>query len=319
MTAPKNRKQDRVRPGIGADRPRLSVSEAVELHRRSLAPASPVRPADLDQVVVAGTVTHVRPPSRRGHHYFWLSDGVGGEIEVFLRRWRAEQLRFSIIEGQQLEIEGALQWYGRERRVQLVPGWVERIGNGAAAGTGRVGPDPDPIDTASATEVLVVRPRTVPALPRVIGLVTSATSAARGDVGSVIARKAPWVEVRLYEAPLEGAEAPGAIASAIERCGVDRVDLVLLARGGSSSGYRACDDLRVARAIAASSVPVVTAIGHAGDCTLACRVADAAYDTPTSAAEAITARWVEVVAREAAAPSSSAPVLQRDFGINVVR
>jgi exodeoxyribonuclease VII large subunit len=319
MTAPKHRQQDRARPGIAADRPRLSVSEALELYRRSLAPGSAMRTADLEKVVVAGTVTHVRPPSRRGHHYFWLSDTGGAQIEVFLRRWRAARLAFRIEEGQRLEIEGALQWYDADRRLQLVPGWVERVGRPVASGLASVAADGAASGPAQTPEVLVVRPRTPPALPRVIGLVTSATSAARGDVVAVIARKSPWVAVRLYETPIEGAEAPGAIASAIEAAALDRVDLILVARGGSSSGYRTYDDRRVARAIAASTVPVVTAIGHAGDHTLACRVADAAYDTPTGAAEAITARWAEIVAREAVPQVDRTLAPAGDFRISSVR
>jgi exodeoxyribonuclease VII large subunit len=186
--------------------------------------------------------------------------------------------------------------------VQVIEKWIEPLG-APVQSTALVPAGSAAAARAPVPEVLVVRRRSVPRLPRVVALVTSESSVACQDVAAVVARRAPWIIVRVCPVPLEGADAPDAIATAIERCnGASDIDLILLARGGAVGGaYAPFDDRRVARAIADSALPVVVGIGHAEDSTLACRVADAAHETPSAAAHALTEGWVALVARADAA------------------
>ena len=134
------------------------------------------------------------------------------------------------------------------------------------------------------------RKRALPAHPRIIGVVTSMQAAALRDVLSTLARRSPHVHVIVYPTPVQGSEAPArivdAIAAASHPVAHHAIEVLLIVRGGGSiEDLWAFNDEGVARAIAASTVPVVTGIGHETDFTIADFVADARAPTPTAAAE----------------------------------
>ena len=134
------------------------------------------------------------------------------------------------------------------------------------------------------------RKRPLPAHPHTIGVVTSLQAAALRDVLTTIARRSPHVRVIVFPTPVQGNEAPGrivdAIAAAAHRGARHPIDVLLVVRGGGSiEDLWAFNDERVARAIAAARVPVVSGIGHETDFTIADFVADARAPTPTAAAE----------------------------------
>jgi exodeoxyribonuclease VII large subunit len=131
------------------------------------------------------------------------------------------------------------------------------------------------------------RKRPLPAHPRVLGVITSLAAAALRDVLAALQRRAPQVRVVIYPAPVQGADAPAALVSALAAAAVRaEVDVLLLVRGGGSlEDLWAFNDERLVRAIAASPLPVVCGVGHESDVTLADLVADLRAPTPTAAAE----------------------------------
>jgi exodeoxyribonuclease VII large subunit len=143
------------------------------------------------------------------------------------------------------------------------------------------------------------RKRPLPSLPARIGVVTSAQAAALRDVLSTLARRAPQVPVVLYPTPVQGAEAPAGIVAALGAAARRReCDVLLLVRGGGSiEDLWAFNDEAVARAVAASPVPVVCGVGHETDFTIADFVADLRAPTPTAAAELVVPDRGELLRR----------------------
>ena len=131
------------------------------------------------------------------------------------------------------------------------------------------------------------RKRPIVSHPRRIGVVTSLAAAALRDVLTALARRAPHVAVIIYPAPVQGADAPGALVQALQTAGKRaEVDTLLLVRGGGSlEDLWAFNDEALARAIAASPIPVISGVGHETDFTIADFVADLRAPTPTAAAE----------------------------------
>jgi exodeoxyribonuclease VII large subunit len=133
------------------------------------------------------------------------------------------------------------------------------------------------------------RKRALPSLPRRIGVITSPTGAAVRDILHVLARRFPAAAVLIYPVPVQGAQAAAEIVTALElACRRAECDVLILARGGGSlEDLWAFNDERLARAIAAASIPVVTGIGHEVDFTIADFAADVRAPTPSAAAELV--------------------------------
>ena len=130
------------------------------------------------------------------------------------------------------------------------------------------------------------RKRALPAFPHRIGIVTSPTGAALQDILNVLRRRFPLAEVILSPSPVQGNDAPAELVSALTRVIIEKPDVILLARGGGSiEDLYAFNDETLARAIAASPIPIITGIGHETDFSIADFVADLRAPTPTAAAE----------------------------------
>jgi exodeoxyribonuclease VII large subunit len=131
------------------------------------------------------------------------------------------------------------------------------------------------------------RKRSLPSFPACVGVVTSLEGAAIRDIVSVIRRRAPWTDILVYPARVQGDEAPGSIIAALKHAGgAARADVLIVGRGGGSlEDLHAFNDERVARAVASSPLPVVSAVGHEMDVTLTDLVADQRAPTPSAAAE----------------------------------
>lgn len=221
-----------------------------------------------------------------GHCYFNLraADGSAGLRCAMFRR-AAGFLDFSPRDGQAVELRGKLAVYEPRGELQMI---VEAM---RPAGEGALMEQFLRLKARLEGEGLfdAERKRPLPGFPRRIGVVTSLAAAALHDVVTALRRRAPHVEVIVYPAPVQGAEAPPLLVRAITEAGRrDEVDVLIVCRGGGSlEDLWAFNDEAVVRAIVDSPVPVVCGVGHETDFTLAEFAADLRAPTPTAAAELV--------------------------------
>jgi exodeoxyribonuclease VII large subunit len=220
-----------------------------------------------------------------GHCYFCLkdADGESAMIRCAMFRRAASLLDFNPADGQLVELRGRLGVYETRGELQFIVEAMQR------AGTGALYEQFLRLKARLEADGLfdVQRKRAVPAFPRRVGIVTSLGAAALHDVLSSFTRRAPHVELVIYPSPVQGSEAPPALVRAIQEANRRaEVDTLLLCRGGGAiEDLWAFNDERVVRAIVASSLPVISGVGHETDFTLADFAADLRAPTPTAAAE----------------------------------
>ena len=221
--------------------------------------------------------------SAAGHTYFTLQDGSGKLACVLFRRQglalgAPEQGRIHIV-------RGSLTVYEARGQYQLV------VSDHRPAGLGDLFMQFQRLKARLEAEGLFAaeRKRPLPAWPTRIGVVTSAQGAALQDLHKVIGRRYPLVELVVAPSLVQGAAAPAAVVRALAALNDDPdLDLVIVARGGGSvEDLWAFNDERVARAIAASRLPVVSAVGHEVDFTITDGVADVRAPTPSAAGEMV--------------------------------
>ena len=221
-----------------------------------------------------------------GHCYFNLraADGSAGLRCAMFRR-AAGFLDFSPRDGQAVELRGKLAVYEPRGELQMI---VEAM---RPAGEGALMEQFLRLKARLEAEGLfdAERKRPLPAFPSRIGVVTSLAAAALHDVVTALRRRAPHVEVVVYPAPVQGAEAPPLLVRAIAEAGRrGEVDVLIVCRGGGSlEDLWAFNDEAVVRAIVAAPMPVVCGVGHETDFTLADFAADLRAPTPTAAAELV--------------------------------
>lgn len=220
-----------------------------------------------------------------GHCYFVLkdADGQSALLRCAMFRRAATLLDFAPRDGQLVELRGRLALYEARGELQMVVESMQPAGAGALYEQFlRLKAQ---LDAAGLFDP--ARKRALPPHPRAIGVVTSLDAAALHDVLSALARRAPQLRVVVYPTPVQGVDAPPAIAGALALAGARReVDLLVLCRGGGSlQDLWAFNDERVVRAVAASPLPIVCGVGHETDVTLADLAADLRAPTPTAAAE----------------------------------
>lgn len=254
----------------------LTVSELTVLIRDRLEQAFP-------DVWLEGEVSNLRAPSS-GHLYFTLKDQAS-QIRAVLFRTQAQRLRFSLKEGLQVVVRGRLSVYEPRGEYQVVLETLEPKGLGALQLAF------EQLKERLAREGLFdeSRKRPLPFLPRSVGVVTSLSGAAIRDILVVLGRRCPLVRVLIFPVPVQGEGAAERIAEGIRtlsRSG--RVDVLIVGRGGGSwEDLWSFNEEVVVRAIAESAVPVVSAVGHEIDYTLADFAADYRAPTPSAAAEAV--------------------------------
>jgi exodeoxyribonuclease VII large subunit len=220
-----------------------------------------------------------------GHVYFTLKDG-GAALRCVMWRSLVNMQKFLPHDGEAIEVHGKITVYEVRGEYQLN---VDRI---RPAGEGRLYAEFLRLKELLEGEGLFAseRKRPIPKRPRRIGIVTSSTGAALQDMLNTLRRRYPLVEVVLAPTAVQGEEAPDGIITALQEVArVANPDVIILARGGGSiEDLWAFNDERVARAIAASPVPVITGVGHETDFTIADFVSDMRAPTPTAAAELAT-------------------------------
>lgn len=236
-------------------------------------------------VWVEGEISNFRPaPS--GHIYFTLKD-ADAQLPIVLFRRQAMLLRFRPEDGLHVLVRGRVSVYEQRGQLQLVAETMEPVG----AGSLQLAFEQLKAKLKSEGLFEADRKRPLPPFPRCVGIVTSPTGAVIRDFLNVVSRRHSGLNVLLYPVSVQGDSAPGEIERAIaDLNGSDLVDLIVVARGGGSlEDLAAFNSERVARAIAVSALPVVSAVGHETDFTIADFVADLRAPTPSAAAELITA------------------------------
>jgi exodeoxyribonuclease VII large subunit len=235
-------------------------------------------------VWVEGEISNCRPaPS--GHVYFTLKD-ADAQLPVVLFRRQALLLRFRPADGLHVLVRGRVSIYEQRGQIQLVAETMEPVGAGSLQ-----------LAFEQLRERLKAeglfdadRKRPLPAFPRTAGIITSPTGAVIRDFLNIVSRRHSGLNVLLCPVSVQGEAAPAEIEAAIASLNSSNlVDLIVVARGGGSlEDLAAFNSERVARAIASSELPVVSAVGHETDFTIADFAADLRAPTPSAAAELIT-------------------------------
>jgi exodeoxyribonuclease VII large subunit len=223
--------------------------------------------------------------ARSGHAYFALKD-TQSQIRCVAFQSTASRLRFKLAEGTEILIRGRPGVYAARGELQVIVEYAEPVGTGALQA------EFERLKRKLHAEGLfdTARKRPLPYLPSCVAVVTSPTGAAIRDVLTVLRRRNPSLLVRVVSAPVQGPSAGVELARALELADRHaRADLILLTRGGGSAEDLACfNDETLARAIFACGTPVVSAVGHEIDFTIADFVADHRAPTPSAAAEMVT-------------------------------
>ena len=217
-----------------------------------------------------------------GHHYFTLKDAESS-LRCVMFRSSAVRLRFHPENGMKVSVYGSLRVYPRDGAYQLYSTGI------MPEGTGDLQIAFEQLKKKLSEEGLFdsARKKALPAFPGRIALITSSAGAAVHDMIRILGQRWPMAEVVVMPVRVQGAEAPAEIAGALRYANTFQVaDLIITGRGGGSlEDLWAFNDERVARAIFASEIPVISAVGHEPDVTISDYVADRRAATPSNAAE----------------------------------
>jgi exodeoxyribonuclease VII large subunit len=226
-----------------------------------------------------------------GHWYFTLKDNAA-QIRCVMWRRDAEHQQVLPREGDALEVHGKVTIYPQRGEYQLYADIVRPVG------VGDLYQEFERLKARLNTEGLfdAERKRPYPPFPYQIGVITSPTAAAFQDVLNVLRRRFPLAEVILSPTPVQGNDAPPQIIRALEQLNTHtQVDVILMCRGGGSiEDLWPFNDEAVARAVAASRIPVITGVGHETDFTIVDFVSDDRAPTPSAAAELATPDLSEI-------------------------
>ncbi len=244
-------------------------------------------------IYVEGEISNCRPADS-GHFYCTLKDG-SAQLRVVMWRTQARLLRFRPENGLAVIARGRVTVYDERGDLQLQAEMLEPKGAGALQLAF------EQLKAKLAAEGLfdAKRKKPIPALPRRIGVVTSARGAALQDILNILRRRHESVSVLIYDARVQGESAATEVCAGVRHFSRSRnVDVVVVARGGGSfEDLFPFNDETLARAIAASKIPVVSAVGHETDFTICDFVADLRAPTPSAAAELVIQSKHELVGK----------------------
>ena len=257
----------------------LSVTQLVRKMKRAIE-------SEVGKLWIEGEVSNLKKQGS-GHWYFSLKDD-GSQVQCAMFSARNREGSENLEDGAQVRVFVEATVYAPRGQLQVIVEKAERSGQG---------------DLQARFEALkrklqaeglfdASRKRPLPVFPRTIGIVTSPTGAALQDILNILTRRAPWVQPVLFPVRVQGKGVEREIADAIEKLnspekfGFPVCDLLIVGRGGGSIEDLWCfNEEAVARAIAASRIPIISAVGHEVDFTIADFVADLRAPTPSAAAE----------------------------------
>ncbi|PLY15624.1 MAG: exodeoxyribonuclease VII large subunit [Sedimenticola sp.] len=246
-------------------------------------------------VWVQGEISNIAQPSS-GHIYFSLKDSHA-QVRCAMFRMKRQYLRFQPANGNQVLIRARISLYEGRGEFQLIVEHME------AAGEGALRQAFEELKRQLAEQGLfdTARKRVLPRFPKSIGIITSPSGAAIRDVLTVLKRRCPAIPVIVYPVPVQGETAAREIIDAIRLANRrNECDLLILTRGGGSlEDLMAFNDEQLARSISDSAIPVISAVGHEVDFTIADYVADHRAPTPSAAAELASPDTEELLTKTA--------------------
>ncbi len=264
--------------GEDAARP-LSVSELTGQIKSLLE-------TELESRWVLGEISQYTLQRGSGHRYFTIKD-EHSQLSAVMFKWQSRGLSFEPESGMQVLVYGHVSVYETRGVYQFYAARIQ------PAGVGELALAFEQLKSRLAAEGLfdVERKRALPPFPRRVGVVTSPTGAAIRDIAQVMQRRAPGIQIVLAPARVQGQGAAEEVAHGIEELNrYAEVDIIIVGRGGGAPEDLWCfNEERVARAIFASPIPVISAVGHEVDFSISDYVADYRAPTPSAAAEIVAA------------------------------
>ena len=240
--------------------------------------------AVLSDVWIKGEISNFTNQYRTGHMYFSVKD-AGGTLRVVMFRSHAAKLQFEPRDGMKVLLHGRVSAYVAGGQYQFYADMME------ADGLGSLYLAFEQCKARLAAEGLFdpERKKPIPSLPRRVGIITSPTGAAIRDIINVTGRRYPQGELIIFPSLVQGEQAAAYLAGGIRYFNrAANVDVIIIGRGGGSIEYLwAFNDERLAREIAASAIPVISAVGHETDFTICDFVSDLRAPTPSAAAELV--------------------------------
>jgi|TARA_B110000116_G_scaffold272130_1_gene295351 exodeoxyribonuclease VII large subunit len=268
-----------------SERDVLTVSQ---LNRR----AKMLLETQLPLLWIEGEISNLSQPSS-GHWYFTLKDAKA-QVRCAMFKGRNGRVRFAPQQGQQVLLRGKVSLYEGRGDYQLIAEHMEEAGIGALQRAF------EELKHKLEDEGLFAsdNKKPLPTLPKRVALITSPTGAAVRDMVSVFERRYPLIDLVVLPVAVQGVDAPAQIARAINMaCRMRNIEAIIVGRGGGSmEDLWAFNEEMVARAIFASKIPLISAVGHETDFTIADFVADIRAPTPSAAAELLSPDREEILA-----------------------
>lgn len=236
----------------------------------------------LRNIYIKGEISNFTNHYKTGHFYFSLKD-AGGSVRAVMFRGNASKLKFKPENGMRVIVGGRVSVFPRDGQYQIYVDTMEPDGIGALYMAY------EQLRAKLAAEGLFAeeRKKILPKIPKRIGIVTSPTGAAIRDMLHIAGRRFPSAEIVLYPALVQGADAPASIIRGIRYFNAEKTaDVLIIGRGGGSiEDLWAFNDENLVRTVAASEIPIISAVGHETDFTLCDFAADMRAPTPSAAAE----------------------------------
>lgn len=285
--------------------PVLTVGQ-INTYIKSLIDGDP----NLNNVFLVGEISNFTNHYRTGHFYFTLKDQEAA-IKAVMFRSSAQRLRFMPENGMRVIIRGRISVFERDGQYQLYADDMQPDGMGAL----NIAYEQLKAKLEAQGLFDASRKKAIPQVPARIGVITSPTGAAVRDIINVLSRRFPLAKIVFCPVQVQGAEAAGQIASALDLINThSAADVIIVGRGGGSiEDLWAFNEEKVALAVSRSKIPVISAVGHETDFTICDFVADLRAPTPSAAAELAVPDWREQYAYIRGLRAQAASVILNDI------
>lgn len=245
----------------------------------------------LKGVAVKGEISNFTLHYKSGHAYFTLKDS-GGAVKAVMFSRNVQRLRFVPENGMSVLVVGNVDVYERDGVYQIIASDIQPVGVGAL----HTGIEQLKEKLSKLGVFDISAKKKIPLMPKKIAVVTSLTGAALQDILNILSRRYPVCTVEIYPAQVQGDSAPDSICCALKQADDSGADTILLARGGGSlEDLMPFNTEKVAMTVYQCSIPVISAVGHETDTTLADYAADLRAPTPSAAAELASPQMSELI------------------------